>query len=75
MKRKVFVGDKHIATINTKSFESAIRPFDVGSDDPGGWKPLRSDPVEMIIIADSHEYTAYISREDYWRMIDDGLVE
>ena len=37
MKKNIFLGDEHIATINTKSFEASDQPIDEGSDDPDGW--------------------------------------
>ena len=46
----------------------------VSDDDSEGWKSLLDEPIELALHFGGKAYTVTISREEYQRMVDDGVV-
>ena len=68
--RFVFTVDgKEVATV--RRTEQAA---DITDDDSKGWEDLLPQDVELSLHCGGKEYTVTMSRSEYQRMIDDGVI-
>ena len=47
----------------------------VTDDDSEGWKDLLPQEIEMSLHFGDKEYTVTMSRSEYYRMVDDGVMK
>ena len=51
------------------------QPVSVTDDDSNGWEDLLSQELELSLHFGDKEYTVTMSRSEYWRMVNDGVMK